>query len=454
MKLPTVPLCCVLLGLLGNRSIAQVNAAHGPSVARHRQVDWSVDLKAALAEAKASQRLVLVAFNMDGEQANERALEMYRSADFAAATANVVCVLCSKDEHSGEDAACSRFASCTCAEHIASERQARRHFFGASEENLAPQHILLFPDGVVAWHAIYEVAPADILKAIEGAHSMKTLPLAQRLRSQRGLIGQLRGRADKNVATAYMQIQACLAQTPAEHFVDALSALSKGLAERVLRDLEGHPREQALPLLRAGGKHSTKATRELALALAASVEKREEPAVEAPPSKERVAGPSPLTAPLKVLGPADDFTRVHWAGPEQTLDSCRDQVTVIWFFLAGAADKAEQVAIMNAFAAAHAASGVRTLGLVADLRPSDAGDRLASLGCNFPVGAFQATSANKLFGVETFPTWIVLDPDTSVVHRSRQDGKGFDWAQARELAARMAISSAYANRLTKASPSR
>jgi hypothetical protein len=161
----------------------------------------------------------------------------------------------------------------------------------------------------------------------------------------------------------------------------------------------------------------------------------------------------PLTAPLAVLGPADDLGRVHWAGAEQSVDACRDHITVLWFFLADAKNLAEQVASMNEFAA-QAGAGVKTLGLACSPRPAEAAEKLASLGCTFPVGAYQATQALKMFGIEMFPSWVVLDPETNVVHRSRQDGKAFDWMEARQLAARMAKSPIYLSRLAAAKPAK
>lgn len=444
-----------LLGIFALLASPVLGAVHGMSAAAV-QVEWATDLSAAMAQASASNRLVLVCFNMDGEQANERALEMYRSREFAAATREVICVLCASDIHDAAEVPCSRFGACACQEHRDSERKARRHFFGGLRDNIAPQHILLYPDGLVAWHAIYEVTPSELMKAIEGTQKLKAQPFASRLRSQRSFLSEMNRKASKNVSTAYMQIQARLAQTPVEHFFGAFEVLGKDVAERVLRDLGEYARERAIPLLQVcAKKHSKKELRQLAEALAADLLAAEPEAVDTASTKPRVEGAElqALTVPLTPLAPAEELTRVYWSGPELSLTSCRQHITVLWFFLPGSTGLAEQIAAMNEFAAAHEDRGVITIGLACSTRPSQTVGELADLGCNFPVGCYQGTNSGKLFEVAMFPSWIVIDPDANVVHRSPQDGKAFDWNAARSLAARMAVSPVYQSRIASTVPS-
>jgi hypothetical protein len=414
-----------------------------PSPAHQAGVAWVTDLNAALAEARTGGKLVLVCFNMDGEAANERALAMYRSPQFAKAAADVLCVMCSADEHGGDPGSCSRFGGCSCSAHVASEKQARRHFFGGLRENVAPQHILLYPDGLVAWHAVYEVEPAELFRAIDGANKFKGQALAQRARSQRSQLDSLRGRAAKGVTGAYLQVQAILVQTPAELFLDALQVLDKNLGEKVLADLATYPVAQALPRVKAAQKHITKSVRDLAVKLTAQVESTMQvpTAVAAAPGVETKL----LTAPLPVIGPGHELHRVTWVGGDRTLADQRSRITLMWYFLLNAPDLEAQVAEMNEFARAHADSGVSVLGLACDLRPTDAAERLAALRCEFPVGAYAAAAA--VCGVERFPSWVVLDPETNIVHRSPQDGSSFEWMAARHVARQMAASPLYRARL-------
>lgn len=416
---------------------------------------WTTDLIQALAAAEAGQRLTLVCFNMDGEEANERALVMYRSDEFRKATENVVCVLCSADTHGAADAPCPRFPGCTCLEHVASEKQARRHFFGASRENLAPQHLLLYPDGTVAWHAIYDVAPGSIYKAIAAAEKSKAQTMEQRLRGQRSQLSQLSSRTGKGSPTPYMQIHAMLAQTPPESFCDALQAVSKSVAELVIRDLPGHARDHALAMLEAAAKHPAKPLRDLAARLAGEVRARPPevlPVVTPPPPPAQPAGVQPLTEPLVVIGPADDFDRVHWAGDKCTLADCRDRITVVWYFMLDAPDLQSSVATMNDFAAANRGRGIETIGLAGATQTDDVLGKLPALGCKFPVGAYSAATGYRPCGVERFPSWVVLDPDMNIVFRSPQDGSAHVWSGGRDLAMRMAMTPGYAARVGGAGP--
>ncbi len=432
----------VLLGLLA------LGSAQAPGISQDA-VKWVTDLNQASRAAAAGKQLMLVCFNMDGEESNERALQTYRSAEFRKATDNVICVLCSADQHSTEEQTCPRFSGCTCHEHIASEKQARRHFFGGSSSTLAPQHILLYPDGVVAWQAVYDVVPAELLEAIATGEKLKSQVLDQRLRAQLGQLALLSKKAAKGSPTAYMQLQAMLVQTPAPNFCEALQALSKQLAERVLHDIGGMGRDQALALLDAVAKHPTKTLRDLAVRLAAEVRARprEEPVTPAPAVPKPVTELTPLAAPLDVLLPATDFARVHWAGPAQELSDCLDRVTVLWYFVLDMPNLTGSVATMNQFAKTNSSRGIVTVGLVATARTTEAVEKLAALGCRFPVGAYSATADYRPCGVERFPAWVVLDPDTNVVFRTPQDGSSFDRTSGCTLAVQMVGTPSYAARI-------
>ncbi len=148
-----------------------------------------------------------------------------------------------------------------------------------------------------------------------------------------------------------------------------------------------------------------------------------------------------------MLGPADDLARVQWADTEQTLEGCRDKITVLWFFLPDAADLAGTVANMNTFATENRARGIETVGLAAATRVGDAVAKVKALGCRFPVGVYVMASGAQPFGVERFPAWVVLDPDTNMVFRTPQDGSSYLLDAGRELALCMALTPTYARRL-------
>jgi len=427
-------------------SVAQQPPAPTPSLPA-----WCTRLDAGLATARAEHRLVLICFNEDGEALSERALQMYRSPEFAKATAGVVTVLCAADDHGGKGAPCPRFFGCTCAEHIACEKEVRRHLFGASKEALAPMHVLLHPDATLAWIAVHEVVPADLYRAIAAADKVKAQPPAPSPPALHKQLAGLSSKAARGGRAAYLQLQAMLAQLPPPRFAEGLQAVSHEVAERLVHDLGGYERERALALLDAAATHPSKVVREAAVHLAAEVRAR-------PPEKPQEAAPAPagpaaLTAPLPALAPPEEFAHVRWVGKEETLAACRGRVTLLWFFVLEAPDLADSIAAMNEFAATHRARGVEVLGFVASGRASEAAEKVAALGARFPVAAYVVDSDSPFHKITRFPSWVVLDPDCNVVHRSPQDGTAFDPTAARTLAVQMATSPAYAGKV-KAAPAK
>lgn len=442
-------------------AMAHAWATPAPSQA---SVRWSPDFATALATAAEEQRVLVICFNMDGEAANERALAMYGSDQFLAAVQGAICVMCSADEHTAEGAPCSRFPGLRCREHRDCERSARTHLFGARRDNIAPQHVVLYPDGIVAWHGVYESEPSTIVRAIRDAEASKQAPVAQRLRRQTVVLTQAKRRA-KNVPATYMQVLATLALTPASAFLEALRVLDTEVAGMVLEDLATYPRPVAEPLLTAASKHPTRALRTQAGRLLAALRARPvatpaagdsasaRPADSA--SKDEVHAPATITAPLPEIAAADSLGRVYWAGDDVSLTDCHGRVTVLWFFQDSAPDLAAEVARMNEFARAGAAKGIQVLGLAVALRPSELVERLGALGCAFPVGAYQATNSLRFFGIERFPAWGVLDPEARLVFRSPQDTATVSPDAALDLATAMAASPAYAGLVrAPASPTR
>ncbi len=433
-------------------------AAHdGQRDVPHRSgVQWCVDLPAALTTAREEKRIVVICFNMDGEAANERALDMYRSDDFADALENAICVMCSADAHASDGKPCTRFRGLCCAEHQACERSARAHLFGAVRNNIAPQHVVLYPDGVVAWHGVYEVEPPAIYRAIRDAEASKGAPLAQRVRRQKLAVEQLKRRATA-VPGAQLQILAALASTPAQHFLDTLQVLDVETANSMLDDLAMFRAELAESLLAAATKHRQRAVRERATRLLAQVRER----VACDPTKgkgkvapagvdakaravESPAAPIPITEKLPVVGTPDPLGRVYWVNEAPDLKSCRGKITVLWFFQPDAPDLAAEATRINEYARKNADAGVRVLGCAVALRPSDALEGLAKLGCAFPVGAYQATNEMKFFGIERFPAWCVLDPDAQLVFKTPQTPHPVSKTAALDLARTMATSPVYA----------
>lgn len=136
-----------------------------PQEVSSRQVRWEKSYKDVLAKAKAEGKPILVAFNMDGEAANDRAaFNIYHHPDFVAASRDFYCIIGSIGRHEevpvpGEPdrTQCSRFGVVSCAQHRQAEIEARTALIG-SGENIAPQHILLSPEGKILERRAYEVS--------------------------------------------------------------------------------------------------------------------------------------------------------------------------------------------------------------------------------------------------------------------------------------------------------
>ncbi|HET6204516.1 MAG TPA: HEAT repeat domain-containing protein [Planctomycetota bacterium] len=116
------------------------------------RIAWRGDLPGALEKAKAEKIPIFIAFNMDGEQANDWTVEVaYREPKVVGRSRKFLCFAASKYEHEtareGDREVCARFGSVTCAEHRQVEKDARRLFLGGRTLVNAPQHLFVAPDG-------------------------------------------------------------------------------------------------------------------------------------------------------------------------------------------------------------------------------------------------------------------------------------------------------------------
>jgi hypothetical protein len=426
------------------------------------QVQWRKDLAGALEEGRQSGKPILICFNMDGDPGNERTLkDTYRHAEFIQLSAQFIPLICSPDPHD-EGEACSRFGCVSCQEHRSCERAARRFFYAGLQSNIAPQHLLLFPDGSVAWHGMYEHTRQQICGKIRDAISASKMSPERRLAAQVRELTTLAKRREA-IPHSYQQLQAMLIQTAPERFLAAFEAIAaQPVAEEFLRELANYEPERAMPRLAALEKLKNKKLKELAAQLAVKVRERKEEierlvaaetqeAEASPPPPEPAPAPAPakesspiVAERLPAIAEADDFDRVYWADAPVKREDLRGRITLIWFFRADQPASKEQVAAHNEFAREHA-SCVRVLGLGVTMNPDRDLPAMKESGFEFPFGAFLGSS-QPLQGVKTFPAWVIVDPDLKIVFRTPQDGSSFYWHVGRELAAAMARGPAYRDR--------
>jgi hypothetical protein len=128
-------------------------------------IAWKGDLRDTLREAKASELVVFVAVNMDGERANDRmAKDVYTDKlieELAGRTLNLVA---SNDSHAADGKTCPRFGQVTCKEHRHVDIDVRGEVLSPDEEGyvVAPQHVFLGPDGGVLLSVPYEVSVPEL----------------------------------------------------------------------------------------------------------------------------------------------------------------------------------------------------------------------------------------------------------------------------------------------------
>jgi hypothetical protein len=127
-------------------------------LAAQSAVQWTPQFDEALATAKAENKVVLLAFNMAGEWANDELIaDHYQDATLARLSTHTINVFCST---AGE----VRVRGVTVAQQQAAEQQARLTVLkiGPGEDVIAPQHVFLGPDGAVLSSVAYRVTKGEL----------------------------------------------------------------------------------------------------------------------------------------------------------------------------------------------------------------------------------------------------------------------------------------------------
>ena len=160
---------------------------------RVADIEWRASREAALEEAKASNRVVFLAVNMDGERANdELADKTYAQKSIVGFSLLTVNLVASAFEHSSGK--CSRFGGITCADHMACDIWARESILQKDEEGyvIAPQHVWLAPTGEVLLSVPYAVTEGELEWCFGTAISMNDpnadVKLSSKARAPRRLV--------------------------------------------------------------------------------------------------------------------------------------------------------------------------------------------------------------------------------------------------------------------------
>jgi HEAT repeat protein len=165
-----IRLLSLLVGFAGAPLLAQTG------------VRWTPAFDVALATAKAEQKVVLLAFNLAGERANDELVaDHYKDGLLGALSLLTVNVFCSPSAE-------PRVAGVSVAQQQAAEQAARLQVLkiGPGEDVIAPQHVFLGPDGTVLSSVPYRVtkgelewAWVDAIRRVDPTFSWKLSPGAR-----------------------------------------------------------------------------------------------------------------------------------------------------------------------------------------------------------------------------------------------------------------------------------
>jgi ribosomal 50S subunit-associated protein YjgA (DUF615 family) len=121
-------------------------------------IHWTPSFEEAMATAKAENKVVMLAFNMANERANDELVEdHYRDATLARLSLHSQNVFCSTADS-------PRVAGITPAQQQAAEQQARLQVLkiGPGEDVIAPQHVFLGPDGTILSSVPYRITKGEL----------------------------------------------------------------------------------------------------------------------------------------------------------------------------------------------------------------------------------------------------------------------------------------------------
>lgn len=116
---------------------------------------WEADLLAGLKRAQREGRPILFAINaLETERANNQlAGSAYRSAAWGEATRGFVAFVCNPNDHMADGSkSCSRYPGHVCDTHRSALTWFTKRF---GESQISPQHVILEPDGDVAFRKEY-----------------------------------------------------------------------------------------------------------------------------------------------------------------------------------------------------------------------------------------------------------------------------------------------------------
>ena len=217
---------------------------------------WEGTYEAAFEEARRRNVPVLVAFNRDHEEANERVVQgLYKNAEFIALMQRCIPMIACLVEPSHPPmkmnvrghvrSCCSRFGFITCRQHRAIDMKARPVFW--KDEVRTPSHVVVLPDG----------KEVDRLIDVHGVGAFENLLAKAQKRLGRGLSANVYRRIGKEMRAVRKAIAA-------ESYAEAIERL-----DALQKEVKGHPLEAELKKLQAAVDEAGRGLLETADRLAA-----------------------------------------------------------------------------------------------------------------------------------------------------------------------------------------
>lgn len=146
-----------LLAMLGAGALAEEPGSPGKPPKKPPPppgIHWARDVEADMQRAAREGRPILFAVNaLENERANNQLAGFaYRSAEWGEASRGYVAFVCNPNDHAAGEGACTRYPGHSCAGHKAALAWFLKRF---GDELISPQHVILEPDGDVAYRKEY-----------------------------------------------------------------------------------------------------------------------------------------------------------------------------------------------------------------------------------------------------------------------------------------------------------
>ncbi|HEX5053884.1 MAG TPA: HEAT repeat domain-containing protein [Planctomycetota bacterium] len=140
------------------RRLLLLASLFGPCLAAQSGIHWTPSFDDALAAAKAEHKVVLIAFNMAGERANDELVaDHYKDPTLARLSTHTINVFCSISTE-------ARVPGVTASQQQEAERRARLEVLkiGPGEDVIAPQHVFLDAGGAVLSSVAYRITKGEL----------------------------------------------------------------------------------------------------------------------------------------------------------------------------------------------------------------------------------------------------------------------------------------------------